>query len=136
MTGLDPSGLLDMAWWSQQWDGGSWAQALTHTEEGTDEIRRATYTGRPLGSSEFVRRLETMLGRGSQRALVDVRRRLGATGRNCAWEPRSVQPSRRSSKRGTSRPSLDFAPPGFPSWISLDFPWISPPGFPSRWSPA
>ena len=61
----EPRGLLDLNWWKQRWTRGEWAENLGGSEE-EDElaaIRRATYTGRPWGSRDFVTELEKRLGR-------------------------------------------------------------------------
>jgi putative transposase len=64
VSGRDASGLLDMDWWRREWCGGDWGAALQLGEEGGgDSIRRATYTGRPLGDAQFVADLERRLGR-------------------------------------------------------------------------
>ena len=56
---------LDMELWGQRWTHAAWRDYLA-TAEPEDEIaaiRESTHTGRPLGSSEFVRGLEKSLGR-------------------------------------------------------------------------
>jgi putative transposase len=66
VTGIDPTGLLNMEIWSKRFDGERWKAFL---EEGLEDkrtndiLRLATRTGRPLGSKEFVDRLEAMIGR-------------------------------------------------------------------------
>jgi putative transposase len=64
-TGDDPGALLDLDWWIQNWTEGDWGQALRvgGINSPVDEIRRATYTGRPFGSTGFVEGLEQRLGR-------------------------------------------------------------------------
>ncbi len=63
-SGFDEYHILDMAWWRAEWPAGNWLAALRSDESATaDDIRRATYTGRPLGSSDFVATLEQRLGR-------------------------------------------------------------------------
>jgi putative transposase len=57
----DDGGWLDMSDWRQSYTGRRWEEALRSTvnEEALGErIRVATQTGRPLGSAEFVDRLE------------------------------------------------------------------------------
>ena len=64
-SGLDRSGVPDMDWWRREWNEGDW-QAVLETnadESAASRIRRATYTGRPLGDAGFVARLEQTLGR-------------------------------------------------------------------------
>ncbi len=64
-SGVDPWGVLDMDWWRREWTEGDWMAALGVDPEtaAVDAIRRATYTGRPLGDSEFIATLERDLGR-------------------------------------------------------------------------
>ena len=63
-TGLDESGVLDLDWWHKEWAEGDWLAALRADESASaDDIRRATYTGRPLGGADFVANLEWKLGR-------------------------------------------------------------------------
>ncbi len=70
VTGVDESGLLDMKPWWKRFDPEKWKSFL---EEGlndpwnNDYIRRATRTGHPLGSKEFILRLEMITGRRLQR---------------------------------------------------------------------
>jgi putative transposase len=55
---------LDDARWGETWTRESWAEFLrVGGDADADAIRRNTHTGRPLGSVEFVQRLEEMLGR-------------------------------------------------------------------------
>lgn len=63
--GSDPNGLLDLEWWRENWGSGNWSETLRGDETGSavNEIRRATYTGRPLGGAEFIAGLERQLGR-------------------------------------------------------------------------
>jgi hypothetical protein len=54
-----------LAVWRRSWTPGEW---LAYLADGTPEIearqiRSNTHTGRPLGTDEFVRELETMLER-------------------------------------------------------------------------
>ena len=58
--------LLDLEIWSAAWTPASWRSFLSDAaeeEEEAERIRRNTHTGRPLGSEEFVRQTERMLGR-------------------------------------------------------------------------
>lgn len=82
LGGVIASPMLDMEWWRQRWTPGEWRAMLldrTEAEQELDAIRRATYTGRPLGSKEFVAALEAKLGRilearpgGRTRKIVDA----------------------------------------------------------------
>ena len=58
--GATPGGWLSMEQWNQRWDVGSWRKYLgtPETELELLALRQCTHTGRPLGSGEFVRRLE------------------------------------------------------------------------------
>ena len=56
----EPQAFLDMALWRSRWTAD---RCRKHLGEGESEaellaLRRCTHTGRPLGSAEFVRRLE------------------------------------------------------------------------------
>jgi putative transposase len=57
--------MLDMEWWQMRWTAEEWRGVLERTElqQELHTIRRATYTGHPLGSKQFVARLEEKLGR-------------------------------------------------------------------------
>jgi putative transposase len=59
----DESGVLDMQWWNANWTQGDWELALRDEPTELDAIRRATYTGRPLGDREFIAALERSTGR-------------------------------------------------------------------------
>ena len=66
VKGADESGVLDMNWWQQQSQRADWRQYLAEESERTavaDAIRRATLTGRPFGSEEFISDLERRLNR-------------------------------------------------------------------------
>ena len=56
-----PDACLDMAAWRQHWSESTWRAFLQQgeTEAELRAIRRATHTGRPLGTAEFVRKLES-----------------------------------------------------------------------------
>jgi putative transposase len=64
----DPDACLEMAAWRRQWSEASWRKLLEagETEEESRALRRCTHTGRPLGSAEFVQRLE----QGTERRLA------------------------------------------------------------------
>jgi putative transposase len=53
-------GLLAMAPWRCHWSDGAWREYLRAGEKESDvaAIRRCTYTGRPLGTAEFIEKLE------------------------------------------------------------------------------
>jgi putative transposase len=53
-------GLLALAPWQRHWPDGTWREYLRAGERESDlhAIRRSTYTGRPLGTAEFIRELE------------------------------------------------------------------------------
>jgi len=58
-------GRLDMEWWQSRWTAENWRGVLLERAESEQElraIRRATYTGRPLGSKQFIAGLEEKLG--------------------------------------------------------------------------
>jgi putative transposase len=60
-----PDDTLAMEMWNRRWTAATWRQYL---EEGESEselkaLRRSTYTGRPLGSVEFIARLEQVTHR-------------------------------------------------------------------------
>jgi hypothetical protein len=61
----DPFGLLDLRWWFQRWAPTEWEEIIGHRLDEAElvAIRKATFTGRPVGSAEFVRHLEGVLGR-------------------------------------------------------------------------
>ena len=65
VTGLDPTGLLDMELWRRHFDGAGWRDYLQRmAEESTfaTRIRKATTTGRFFGSEATARRLELEQG--------------------------------------------------------------------------
>lgn len=69
-TGASPNrpSLLDMNWWaSVGWNSQSWKEYLLKWRGEESTIRLATFTGRPLGSDDFVRDLEARLGRTLER---------------------------------------------------------------------
>ena len=61
------SGLLDLQWWRSQWMAAEWPAILASEQSRPDPIRQATFTGRPLGSADFVAALEKRLGRKLER---------------------------------------------------------------------
>ena len=58
-------GLIDLAPWAERWTLDEWLEFLTATEfeRDSDALRRSTHSGRPLGSAQFVERLEASLAR-------------------------------------------------------------------------
>jgi putative transposase len=65
-------GLLELGQWQARWDGSSWPKYLREKdcEEETAAICQCTHTGRPLGTAEFVRAMETA----TQRCLTPLKR--------------------------------------------------------------
>jgi putative transposase len=67
VEGRDPLGLLDRELWEEACGREDWREVLgwTRDEEAAEAaaLRRATRTGRPLGSARFVKRLEAVFGR-------------------------------------------------------------------------
>jgi putative transposase len=61
----DSRALLDLDWWKQRWTTAQWEEVLRSGEQEAElaAIRRATYTGRPWGSLDFVADLEKRLQR-------------------------------------------------------------------------
>jgi putative transposase len=57
--------MLEMERWSCRWTAAEWGQYLEQGESVADvsALRRATHTGRPLGTSEFVANLERLTAR-------------------------------------------------------------------------
>jgi putative transposase len=55
--------MLDPEWWQARSLDEEWRGILGSEEQGLQAIREATYTGRPLGSKQFVTDLEEKLGR-------------------------------------------------------------------------
>jgi hypothetical protein len=50
VSGIDTSGLLDMAWWRREAQGIDWAVALSdEAPETAASLRRCRYAGRPFG---------------------------------------------------------------------------------------
>jgi putative transposase len=66
VTGVDPTGLLDMDPWRKHFDSAEWRNYLVQMAAERSlaaRIRKATATGRFLGSNATARRLELELGR-------------------------------------------------------------------------
>lgn len=62
----DRLGLLDMAWWREQYHGGPWHEVLASgfvDAQTIGRLREATRTGRPFGSEAYIERLEQETGR-------------------------------------------------------------------------
>jgi len=66
-TGRDSSGALDLTWFDQRWTRREWRRVLRLEQSDPAALRQATYTGRPLGSTEFVADLERRLDRRLER---------------------------------------------------------------------
>ena len=58
LGGADGMGLVDTAGWFRDWTPEQWAEWLSQGEQDAAAIREATYSGRVLGTEEFVARLE------------------------------------------------------------------------------
>jgi putative transposase len=56
----EPESFLDMELWKQHWSSARWREFLNAgaTESELAAIRKCTHTGRPLGSTEFIKTLE------------------------------------------------------------------------------
>jgi len=66
VTGVDPSGLLEMDFWRKHFDGAAWRDYLEKMAADrslTERIRKATARGRFFGSEVTARLLEVQLGR-------------------------------------------------------------------------
>jgi putative transposase len=64
VSGIDASGLLDMAWWRREAQGIDWAVTLSdEAPETAASLRRCTYAGRPFGSDDFVSQMSQQFGR-------------------------------------------------------------------------
>ena len=61
----DPESALAMEMWKRRWSAATWRQYLQEGESESElrALRRSTYTGRPLGSAEFIARLEQVTHR-------------------------------------------------------------------------
>lgn len=62
LGGSDSRHLLDMGFWKESGGSGRWRELLEENEQEQElnELRRATYAGKPLGSREFHARIEVM----------------------------------------------------------------------------
>ena len=57
-------GFTEPGEWASHWTPADWSEFLgANAREADEAIRNSTYAGRPLGSAEFVRRLELQTGR-------------------------------------------------------------------------
>lgn len=58
-----PEAMLQMERWRKRWTTPEWGQYLEQAESAADldALRRATHTGRPLGTWEFARELEKLI---------------------------------------------------------------------------
>jgi putative transposase len=66
VSGIDDTGMLDMELWGKYFDKIRWKEFLLEGLNKADEIdliRTANRTGRPIGSEDFIRRLEKLTGR-------------------------------------------------------------------------
>ena len=65
VTGYDPSGVLNMKWWSQKTTQINWGQVLQKRlkKEQVDKIRLSTNRGRPLAQDSYICKLEKIVGR-------------------------------------------------------------------------
>jgi|SRR5579872_463701 len=73
LGGPGTAGLVDLTAWRERWTAGCWEEALRlgPAEAALQQrIREATRTGRPVGSEQFVRGAEALVGR----SLVPKRR--------------------------------------------------------------
>lgn len=63
--GADPTELLDLSGWKEQMDTTRWRDLLMRDDdpEQLARFRLCTSRGRPLGSDNFIAKLETLLGR-------------------------------------------------------------------------
>jgi putative transposase len=63
--GEDGSGLLALVEWRRRWEAGAWRKELAQQPQPgeIEMLRRATHTGRPLGTDSFLSKLEHALNR-------------------------------------------------------------------------
>jgi putative transposase len=61
--GAAPDGVTDLQEWATRWTAREWREFTTTLSQEDDAIRESTHRGRPLGSVEFVGRLESQLKR-------------------------------------------------------------------------
>jgi putative transposase len=61
----DSFGLLDLRWWCGLYSPAEWRRILQQPEDQAivEQIRRGTWSGRPLGSDRFIAKMESILGR-------------------------------------------------------------------------
>lgn len=79
-SGIDPRRLLDWNEWRASWSFDAWHHELLRLDDDapqSDAIRRATRTGRPAGSADFVERAEAILDRTLQLAKRGPKERVG-----------------------------------------------------------
>jgi putative transposase len=62
--------LLSLREWRKSWTASDWRIVLNHGQEDGGAVREATYSGRPLGSNEFVSQLERFLKRRLRRGVA------------------------------------------------------------------
>jgi REP-associated tyrosine transposase len=72
-------GITDLTSWASRWTTAGWREFVEAPSAGDEAIRDSTHRGRPLGSAEFVERLEKMMKRrlapakgGRPKKLVEV----------------------------------------------------------------
>jgi putative transposase len=56
-------GITDLQEWATQWNPGDWREFMSAPSLNDEPIRESTHRGRPLGSAEFVARLEANMKR-------------------------------------------------------------------------
>jgi putative transposase len=81
VTGIDESGLLDMDTWRSRFDCDRWRNYLEegcNSDREYDQIRKATRTGRPMGTDDFIEQLEKLTGKA-----LRPRKRGPMSGQNC-----------------------------------------------------
>jgi putative transposase len=64
IEGMDPEGLLNLKWWSKNFTSAEWKDLLASPEDEkmVAEIRSRTRSGKPAGSSDFLKKYEEILG--------------------------------------------------------------------------
>jgi len=85
VTGIDETGLLDMDPWRSRFDPDTWKAFLeqgVHSHDEVHQLRHATRTGRPLGSDEFIGKLEVLTGRRLRPGKRGPKPRSSRSGRN------------------------------------------------------
>lgn len=81
-----PDGGLELGPWQSRWSGAEWREYLADQESESDAValRQCTHTGRPLGTEEFVKRLDQTMSRrlaprkGGRPAMQEADRRQNA----------------------------------------------------------